>query len=256
MMKASRVRNWGARKRTNGWKAVWVGFKRGDQGSFTLEATLVFPLVLLATMLILMFTIWVYEKAVLQYVAQTTAQRATFVWLNSAADPRTGQVAATKHDGLYWRLSDDRVLDVLFGLAGNLSPITVKLGDGPTGGSNSSVASADSELALPELKMNRAAAWIPGRLHGSITYTNLLVKREVVVQLENRIRLPFMANRSITAMAKSVVADPVEFTRSVDLIRSYASKLKNSGSGNDSSGEGTIDRGEAGRVLLSQKNKK
>lgn len=255
-MKADRVRYTGTRIQKNGWRAVWNSFKRREQGSFSLEATLVFPLVLLATLLILMFTIWVYEKAVLQYVAQTTAQRATFVWLNSAADPRTGQVAAGEHDGLYWRLSDDRVLDALFGLAGNLSPVTVKLGDGSTGSSESVVTSVDGEFALPELKMSRAAAWLPERLHGSITYTNLLIKREVVVQLENRIRLPFIANRSITATAKSVVADPVEFTRSVDLIRSYASKLKGSGSGTGSSGEGTIDRGEAGRVLLSQKNKK
>ncbi|QGS68926.1 hypothetical protein CV093_12355 [Oceanobacillus sp. 143] len=87
---------------------------KDDDGAFTIEASLVFPILLMLTLSFILFAIVIYQQSVLHYSANTVAERVAFVWDNSDKDIDTG--AFDKYttfdggDGLYWRLTNDQYL--------------------------------------------------------------------------------------------------------------------------------------------------
>ncbi|MGP3787060.1 TadE/TadG family type IV pilus assembly protein [Paenibacillus sp. 1A_MP2] len=88
-----------------------------EEGSFTIEASLVFPIVLFILVLLLFFSMYMYQKTFLNQHAYAASERAAYSWDNSHKQAMTGEVVAGEHDNLYWRLTDDRLLGALFGWA-------------------------------------------------------------------------------------------------------------------------------------------
>ncbi|MFK0522403.1 TadE/TadG family type IV pilus assembly protein [Paenibacillus illinoisensis] len=209
-------------------------FKRED-GSFTIEASLVFPVVLFILVLILFFTMYMYQKTFLNQHAYAASERAAYSWDNSHKQTMTGEVAADEHDNLYWRLTDDRLLGALFGWAGADNQISVPV-PASEGGS------------LTEQKLSQAVQNMPGGMRGTIEYQNSLIQRKVTTKLEQVISLPlpsflFDSGDRVLTQGSSAVVEPAEFIRTVDLVRYYAAKFKGKG------GEATGTAAEAGQVL-------
>ncbi|MGF9697704.1 TadE/TadG family type IV pilus assembly protein [Paenibacillus sp. MABNR03] len=209
-------------------------FKKED-GSFTIEASLVFPVVLFILVLILFFSMYMYQKTFLNQHAYAASERAAYSWDNSHKQAMTGEVVAGEHDNLYWRLTDDRMLGALFGWAGadNQISVPVPAGDGEN---------------LTEKKLSQAVQGMPSGMRGTIEYQNSLVQRKVTTQLEQVITLPlpsflFDSGNNVLTQGSSAVVEPTEFIRTVDLIRYYAAKFK----GNGGTAAGTA--AEAGQVL-------
>ncbi|WP_235338273.1 TadE/TadG family type IV pilus assembly protein [Paenibacillus wulumuqiensis] len=190
---------------------------QNTKGSFTIEASLVFPIILFTTLLILFFCMYQYQNTMLKQAASKTSERAAYSWDNSHKDAVTGAYAEGENDGLYWRLTQDDMLSKLFGWAGASSSAEVSI-PGGSGGS------------LPTDKLSAAASWVPGEMSGDIAYNNELMIRKIKTTLsrpvsfgalERELGQPLQSEVS----AGAVVVEPVEFIRNVELLRYYGAKV-------------------------------
>lgn len=89
-------------------KAI-LNFKKEQKGSFTLETSLVFPVLFILTISLVLFSITIYEKVVVYQKAYVVAERIAHTWDNSYKDFETGKFSKEEYtskkgnDGLYWR---------------------------------------------------------------------------------------------------------------------------------------------------------
>ncbi|WP_222708474.1 TadE family protein [Paenibacillus sp. N3.4] len=194
-----------------------AGFQSNEQGSFTLEASLVFPMILLCTITLLFVGMYVYQKAYVQHVARTMAERLAFTWDNSHKDLATGNFDPSKTDGLYWRLTHDHVTD-LFGLLLSVGTSEVAI---PTGVAKDQVGS----------KLAKTSSYLPKGMTGTAKYSNLLLDHRVEVKLNKPFFSPpwlrkwFDAEKS-DGQAISHVVEPVEMIRLTDITRTYFKAIK------------------------------
>ena len=98
-------------------------FMKDERGSFTLEATLVFPSLLIFTLIGVFFCIIIFQIGTASYSANKAASNLAYIWNNSQKDIDTGAFPASAYprlgeaDGLYCRITDNNILN-LFDLAG------------------------------------------------------------------------------------------------------------------------------------------
>ncbi|EFM11753.1 conserved hypothetical protein [Paenibacillus curdlanolyticus YK9] len=226
-----------------------------DSGSYTLEATVVFPVLFAIIAALLLFMGYMYEKAVLYGAASVTSERTAFLWDNSKRDRVTGLAEDGAFDGLYWRLGEDHMLDALFGLATGEadSGASVVIGRGRGGGQSEQAGTEDDSLA--ERKLARDSVYLRESAGGENRYKRGAFDR----QIETALRLPvdinllnqWLGRSEPQALSGSVIVEPTEFIRSVDLLRYYTSKF-----GNRSSAGGAAKRKEAGQVIQLTAKKK
>ncbi|WP_090977545.1 hypothetical protein [Paenibacillus sp. CF384] len=197
-----------------------------EEGSFTLEASMVFPMIFVALITLLMLSMYTYQKVVLYSVASQTAERTAFRWDNSARAAVSGIGVTGKYDGLYWRLSDNGALRTLFGSAGgNENSLSVPIGDTSVNASDTSNIPAES---LPLKKMAIGAVRVREPLEGVMTYEGVWVKR-IDVKLRQPLSIPpletMLGHSEPMAITDAVIVDHVELIRNVDLVRYYAGRF-------------------------------
>lgn len=212
---------------------------KGNEGSFTIEASLVMPIILMVTIILMFFCMYIYQQSFLQQVASAATERSAYVWDNSHKEASNGTVQPGQHDSLYWRLSDDNMLGSIFGFEGAGSEESISL-PGGSGGSSS----------LPVEKLTKVSDLATGEMTGNLTYENKLLFRKVNAELHQLINLPLLdqilsGGSEIEVHAQSLIVEPVEFIRTVDLMRYYGAKFKGSGSSDSSS----MNKGDAAKVL-------
>ncbi|GMK39351.1 hypothetical protein PCCS19_24050 [Paenibacillus sp. CCS19] len=219
---------------------------RNESGSFTLEATLVFPILLMIVVIVILFVCYIYEKAVLYGAASVTSEQTAFLWDNSYRNIRTGLAGEGEYDGLYWRVKDDELVKSLFGIgeAGEADAMTPIGGDTSSSGSGSA---ANGTRSLVETKLSRTTQHLEGVLFGENRYTRKLTSRFVETALrtplDSNVLRRFDEHYEQASKASSIIVDPAEFIRTVDLVRYYASKLGSNGNGS------TNKKKEASAVL-------
>lgn len=89
-----------------------------EKGAAVIEATFLYPSMLIMAIALLFMTIVVYQKAIVSYVAHTAADGIAYTWLNDTSNVGSeegyrGKV--TKYntngsDGLYWKLFEDNFI--------------------------------------------------------------------------------------------------------------------------------------------------
>ncbi|WP_334073688.1 TadE/TadG family type IV pilus assembly protein [Paenibacillus sp. A14] len=206
------------------------------EGSFTLEASLVLPVILTTLLILLFFCMFLYQRAVLGQVAAVAAERNAYVWDNSYRKPETGAFEEGSYDPLYWRLSDDGMLQAIFGFDRQNPGALLSL---PAVGE-------DGGDALPLRKLNRVGQKVHPGIQGEMTYDNRLLMRKAAVSL-NRFAPLAPLERVIgditqDASSEAYIVDPVEWIRSVNLAGYYGAKFKGSGGS-------SMDKQEAGKAL-------
>ncbi|MGI6434912.1 MAG: TadE/TadG family type IV pilus assembly protein [Syntrophomonadaceae bacterium] len=187
--------------------AAWWHKCLDEKGSFTLEASLVFPIILIVTMALVFFAVYIYMNIYCYGMASLAADRAAFTWNNSHRDPVTGSIdmnginqTGINNDGLYWRTLRDGV----FGLPGS----------------------------LPDYKINRAIATVHYNASAYAKYENRLLSRTVRVGMYKNVPTPelfphmYGPNGRAQADTNTMVTDPVEFMRSFDLLYYYLPTVK------------------------------
>ncbi|WP_197259609.1 pilus assembly protein [Paenibacillus dendritiformis] len=196
----------------------WLRSVQEEEGSMIVEASLIFPVIFYCTLALLFFAMLIYQTVLSSHAAALAAERAAAFWDNSRKEAVTGAFDAGQHDGMYWRLLDDRLLDKVFGGVGGENHM-VKLPAAATGGS------------LPERKLMRAARLVPDAFHGKMSYENGPLDRRITAALDKPLYQAMFRNiagreSSDEGQAVSAVVEPAEFIRTVEFARYMAAKLK------------------------------
>lgn len=187
-----------------------------EEGSFTIEASLVFPIIFITTVSLLFMSMFVYQKVVTYSAASMIAERTAFIWNNSYKNHVTGAFYIKDYDELYWRNFDDSVSDMFQFL----------FSDKPSQAVFTAGQEITSESSLPQKKLSKAIQFIPDGYKATITYTNHLIDRKISVLLSSSFQLPaFVENLigydTVDSLASSKIIDPVEFIRNINLTRTY-----------------------------------
>jgi hypothetical protein len=198
------------------------------------EASLVLPIVLMVTVLLLFLCLYIYQQSMLAQASAGASERTAYSWDNSHKLAATGSVEQGQYDSLYWRLTDDHVLGTLFGLAGGDGTKLIQLPHGE-----------EVREKLPELKMSKGGKAVPASMAGEMRYTNQLLIRKVTTSLNEQVSLTPLSRilddgGQIKVSAQSIVVDPVEFIRTVDLMRYYGSKFQGGRNGTDKAAAGEV----------------
>ena len=188
-----------------------------------------FPVLLMVTFLILFFSLYIAQGAIVYYEASTASERAAFAWSNSNKDPRTGAYPEGQYEGLYWRLTEDRLISGLFG--------GTTTAEDEEGVSIENEASTEAGGGLTERKLSAAANSLKASIPGEWGYRNTAVFREIAGEASSS-AVPEALRRiwpaaAIRSVPTSVVVEPAEFIRTVDLIRYYAQKFRGAEEGEE-----------------------
>lgn len=162
---------------------------------------MVMPILLLLTVGFIFIGLYFMERSSAYGVASLMSERAAYLWDNSYRSVWNGAYPDGRHDGLYWRIREDNV--------GNLV-----------------------RNELPERKMGRTAVLPEERWQTRLHYSNVLVKRTVTAEAESGLRsgwfAAFLGRSSAAGRSESTVVDPAELIRSVRLLERYAPEWKES----------------------------
>lgn len=170
---------------------------REKKGNFTMEASILFPILLIIVLLFVFFSLVIYEKVTLQYKANQIATRMAHTWDSSTMKLETGELSESDYvthngDGLYWRITSNNGFNK-FGLS-------------------------LSDNGVVSKKKQRA-----GEYAGNITFDNGLFVQEIVVSLDKNLALPnviadiFGVNK-VGATARHPVVDQTEIIRNTDFM--------------------------------------
>lgn len=188
-------------------------FRKEDKGSFTLEATLVFPTIFISTIVLLLVSIIIFERVSLYQKAYVIAERVAFTWDNSSKDFTTGSFSRNQYttengDGLYWRskLMGGAMVEEIFGQT-NRDAIT--------------------ELKLANARIE-AQQITEGRVD-TLRVDTSIVNPKVHVTLSGTLNLPQIVNyvfpTEIQVTGTASIKDPVELIRTTDFIIHYGGEL-------------------------------
>ncbi|WP_246187859.1 TadE family protein [Paenibacillus tengchongensis] len=217
-----------------------MNMKAGDdEGSFTVEASMLLPILMGITLLLLFFGLYTYQRSMLLQVASLASERTSYNWDNSNKAP-DGSFAPGESDSLYWRLADDRLVASLFGTSSGASEAKATLPvQNETGN-------------LVKMKLRKGTAAVPANMPGEVQYQYGLTGRSVGVSLRRMLNLPVLdgllsdgADPGVAA--RSAVAEPAEFIRTVELMRYFGAKFQRNPQSN--SPDAGMDQREAGQML-------
>ncbi|QGH34092.1 hypothetical protein GI584_08695 [Gracilibacillus salitolerans] len=195
----------------------WKMLRKDEKGMFTIEASLVFPIIFITTIALILFSLVIYEKVVIYQKAQLIAERTSFTWDNSYKDFDTGEFPINAYttmdngDGLYWRTNfiGKQFIEKVF-------PNRLK--------------------GAGDDKIERA------RTEGSAMFTSgdvqieepsaLGFDRRVKVTVNGNLKLPdfvdLLADQEFTAKTSASIKDPVELIRTTDFIVHYGKEVMGS----------------------------
>jgi hypothetical protein len=203
-----------------GFPGIRIGrFCRSEAGSFHIESTLLMPVVFWFTLAMLGLGFVAYQKGDLLQSAYEWSERSAYVWKDSHKDAVTGAFVYQDMDDVYAGMASEG----LGWLRASLSGFR------------------QAGITLPELKLTgqslsgrkllRSSQGLEGHISGEGAYFNRVLEGEIRADWSRdwaawvqNIMAP--QGRRLQEGAAAYVADPVEFLRTVELVTTYASKLK------------------------------
>jgi Flp pilus assembly protein TadG len=193
------------------------------KGSATLEATIIFPVIMVMLFGIIFFAMYIYQRFVVIDAAVYTAKERAATWDNSKKNLETGSSPEIANsDGLYWRITSD------FSGADLVDQ------------KNSQGDSKIKEILLYGVFRNKK----PNQT--DVNYSNSVLRRTVSVGARQNVVLPdWIAGSTggleISGEAAADVAEPVELIRNFNLgpqvIGEIISSLKTMGQGSGVQGK-------------------
>src|SRR5699024_6337535 len=186
-----------------------------DKGSFTLETTLIFPIIFIITIGIIFMSIVIYEKVVVYQKAYVVAERIAFTWDNSKKEVKNGSFNESEYtsmsgmDGLYWRTNQIGI--------GFIEDV---FGGGPSGVYGSKIERAQAE----------AEEIISGSVKSIQVSDTFGFNQKVEVTMEVTLKAPNFLNlvlgKDFEVTASAAIKDPVETVRLTEFMFYIGEKIK------------------------------
>lgn len=211
------------------WGEILRKLMGNDKGSYTIEVSMVFTIVIMAV-LALMFTFaYMLQKVSLVRLATYAAQQGAYIWTDSRRNPENGIVDISEEkDSLYYRLNDN----LLF---------SEKTFEWSTAG----MEEKDDGGSLLMKKAGKIKSSVCENLKGFILkprdtsirigYSNNLLKGQLTVEVTQEISIPlggikafFDGKDTVTLQgrAASTVVEPAEYIRNIDLAVELSKKIE------------------------------
>lgn len=183
------------------------GHRSSQKGSSTVEAAIIFPVILLSIAAVMYICILLYQKAYIQSVVDMTVERGCATWNNPEKDTAIGSIDKMhlKSGGLYWRLFDPK--------------------------------KPEKARTLKRYIQDKISAF---NLLGSSNKVDISIEdhvlyKKLIVRVDSEYRIPagkalgiFGLNEYYKTSAESegVVNEPVEFIRNTDFILDVEKELE------------------------------
>lgn len=189
---------------------------------------MVFTVVILAILALIFMFAYMLQKVSLMRVTAFAAQQGAEIWTDSRKDIDNVAIdVSTERDSLYYRVNDNSLLD----------EITIEWSSGE-------IKEKSDFGCLPEKKMNRVKDYIfkslkasllkPRNTNVNISYKNNLLRGQIVVEITQEISIPlgnikaFFSGKDTVVLksrSASVVVEPVEYIRNIDLAVELSKKI-------------------------------
>lgn len=212
---------------------------KSDRGSYTIEASMIFSLIVLLIILLLFTFSYMQQKAYLVSAASFVAQQGAELWLDSRRDMDNGAVNAAKEaDSLGYRVFDNLLLSQKT-FEGYIEEVKA------AGGKREFVLKLDTDNSLPGQKALLIGKAMCTRMSGTIirpnntkvriTYSNNILRGKLSVEITQEIKVPlggikqfFDGKDTLTLSAKSeaAIAEPDEYIRNIDLAIELSKRLE------------------------------
>ncbi|MDP4091753.1 MAG: pilus assembly protein [Bacillota bacterium] len=180
-------------------------------GSITVEASLVVPIVIFCIFAVMYFAILLYQQVHLQATADLTSEKGAESWYNSKINIETGKLDMKylDNDGLYWQLLDlnkDKKLN--------------KINNFVLAGKNKGLGMLDMSSILVSRMENR-------NQRVNVVIKDFVIYKKLEVSIRDRYGIP-AANilqvfgkgdsLNIPEASEYVISQPSEFIRNIDFV--------------------------------------
>lgn len=186
---------------------------KDNRGSFTVEAAVIIPTVILIMFALILISEFLYQKSCIQAIADRTVQRGAEIWNSPSKDMVFGQITLDNMDDadLYWRIwemsdSKKKKESKIEGYAGYLLKESAVLGK-PV-----------------DLKIT------------AVVVEDYIVYKKIRVNVEAKYKNPFLSllkvfgiGNTITIKTHSdaIINEPVEFIRTTDFVVDVVEEVDN-----------------------------
>lgn len=210
-----------------------------DRGSYTIEASMIFSLIVLTVILLLFAFSYMQQKADLQSLASFAAQQGAELWQDSRKSMENGSVNTTRSpDSLGYRVFDNLLL------SGRTFEGYIEKVKGVQG-KPKFVLKMDKDSSLPGqkaamigeaiCKKMKSEVFRPSYTKVRITYSNNFFRGKLIVEITQEVKVPlggikqfFDGKDTLTLYARSeaAVTEPAEYIRNIDLAIELAKKFE------------------------------
>ncbi|MCZ0703135.1 Flp pilus assembly protein TadG [Natronobacillus azotifigens] len=186
-----------------------------QKGMFTLEASLVFPMIFIITIALVLYSLVIFQQVQMHQQAHLVADRIAASYDNTAKDIATGEFSIKEYttmtdDGLYWRTNRIGESFLSFFVSSYESGLSAKKRVSGQEYAESRIKNADVEVVIESNIVNPQI---------EVTITSDLKVPSVVLNLFGE------PNNSVTAVAKT--KDPTELIRLTDFAMDYGQQILN-----------------------------
>ncbi len=213
--------------------------RRSVKGSYTVEASMVFTLIVLVVITLLFAFLYVQQKAKLVYAASFAAQQGAELWRDSRKDMEDGRVDIKKvSDSAGYRIFDNLLLsertfkgyiEEKISSDGKSAPVLImETGGGLPGKKASSIGKALYKKISPLFIK-------PENTRISITYRNNALRGRLLVEITQEIKIPLGGIKkffdgkdtlTLSGSSSSSIVEPSEYIRNIDLAIELSQRLK------------------------------
>ncbi|KUO77357.1 MAG: hypothetical protein APF77_22970 [Clostridia bacterium BRH_c25] len=210
-----------------------------EQGSYTIEASMIFTLIVFAILALLFTFLYMQQKACLVSAASFAAQQGAELWTDSRKSMEDGKVNTLKDaDFIGYRMFDNLLFSQKT-FEGYVEETTGANGKAKlvltmdTGGNLPGRKAALIGEAL--CKRIERAVLKPKNTKVSITYRNNVLRERLTVEITQEIKVPlggikefFDGKDTLTLSGQSTAAvtEPAEYIRNIDLAIELSKKLE------------------------------
>jgi|GEM_PF-1030665 len=199
-------------------------FAADERGSASLEAVLVFPLIIAVIVIMMLAAVYAYQLVYVQYVSLTAAERASYNWDARDREFHTAQADSTQYYGLYEHEQAALLLKSLIPLSSEQLNVQHVI--------HSQAAMLEKNGKLIQDKLAKTEAYIVGtdsNVTGNMGLSQHIFMTQMTISLKKN-SSPLFWQQQILLPSPSYTAQytihaPTQFIRNIDLFLYYANRL-------------------------------